>query len=88
MIILQSCNSTWRCCTCGCIIEKHFTDIGRVADHTFYGPGSWREMVSRTRELENALGSGIKRVEDNERETAVPQRRSVCFVDALPRIFH
>ena len=71
----------------GCIIEKHFTDdIGRSGpDHAFsMDPSSWQEMVSRTRELENALGSGVKRVEDNERQTVVLQRRSVCFVDALP----
>ena len=40
-------------------------------------PRTWREMVERTRELECALGTGIKRVEDNERETVVLQRRSV-----------
>ena len=62
------------------MIEKHFTDnksnIG--PDHAFsMEPKSWRDMVDRTRELENALGVGIKRVEDNERETVVLQRRSL-----------
>ena len=32
-------------------------------------------MVDRCRELEAALGDGYKRVEDNERETVVLQRR-------------
>ena len=62
------------------MVEKHFTDdIGRAGpDHGFsMSPKSWREMVDATRELENALGTGIKQVEDNERETAVLQRRSI-----------
>ena len=62
------------------IIEKHFTDdTGRTGpDHAFsMDPRTWRDMVDRTRELENALGTGIKKVEDNERETVVLQRRSL-----------
>ncbi|MBE0613483.1 MAG: N-acetylneuraminate synthase family protein [Burkholderiales bacterium] len=62
------------------MIEKHFTDdTKRVGpDHAFaMDPKSWRDMVDRTRELENALGVGIKRVEDNERETVVLQRRAI-----------
>jgi sialic acid synthase SpsE len=62
------------------MIEKHFTDdITRVGpDHKFsMNPATWREMVNRSRELENALGTGVKRVEDNERETVVLQRRSI-----------
>jgi sialic acid synthase SpsE len=62
------------------MIEKHFTDnINRNGpDHKFsMDPTSWRDMVGRTRELENALGSGIKKVEDNEKETVVIQRRSI-----------
>lgn len=62
------------------MIEKHFTDdIDRDGpDHAFsMDPHSWREMVNRTRELETALGSGIKQVESNERETVIVQRRSL-----------
>jgi len=62
------------------VIEKHFTDdISRQGpDHAFsMTPSSWREMVDRTRELENALGTGIKKVEDNERETVILQRRAI-----------
>jgi len=62
------------------MIEKHFTDdIKRVGpDHAFsMDQKSWREMVDRTRELENALGVGIKRVEENEKETVVLQRRAI-----------
>lgn len=60
------------------VVEKHFTDDNaRIGpDHSFsLNPRTWREMVDRSRELENALGDGVKRVEDNERETAVLQQR-------------
>lgn len=62
------------------IVEKHFTDdTARTGpDHAFsMDPRTWRDMVDRTRELENALGTGIKRVEPNEAETVVLQRRSL-----------
>ncbi|MCO5354363.1 N-acetylneuraminate synthase family protein [Acidovorax kalamii] len=62
------------------MIEKHFTDdTSRTGpDHGFSMDGrAWREMVNRTRELENALGTAVKRVEENERETVVLQRRSI-----------
>lgn len=62
------------------MIEKHFTDDVKRAgpDHAFsMDPKSWRDMVDRTRELENALGVGIKRVENNESETVVLQRRAI-----------
>ena len=62
------------------IIEKHFTDdVNRDGpDHKFsMDPSTWVEMVARSRELEAALGDGIKEVEKNERETVVLQRRSL-----------
>ena len=68
-------------------IEKHFTDdhARKGPDHGFaMDPKTWREMVDRTRELEAALGDGIKRVEDNERETAVLQQRCLRAVRTLP----
>jgi sialic acid synthase SpsE len=69
------------------IIEKHFTDdTGRTGpDHAFsMDPRTWREMVDRSRELEYSLGNGLKRVEDNEKETAVLQRRSIRLTSDLP----
>ena len=70
-----------------CIIEKHFTDdtTREGPDHPFsMSPSAWREMVNRTRELEQALGDPDKRVCDNERETAVVQRRCVRAARDLP----
>ena len=70
------------------VVEKHFTDDpNRVGpDHLFsMDPISWREMVSRTRELEAALGGGFKKVEDNECDTVVIQRRCIrAAVDLSP----
>ena len=68
------------------MIEKHFTDdTSRDGpDHKFsMSPATWREMVVRTRELENALGDGIKVVEPNEAQTVVLQRRAIRAKAAL-----
>ncbi|PKL70346.1 MAG: N-acetylneuraminate synthase [Methanomicrobiales archaeon HGW-Methanomicrobiales-1] len=62
------------------VIEKHFTDDNnRVGpDHSFsMNPRSWKDMVENTRDLEVALGSGIKTIEKNENETAIIQRRCI-----------
>jgi sialic acid synthase SpsE len=69
------------------IIEKHFTDdMKRVGpDHGFsLNPSAWRDMVDRTRELENALGTGVKQVEENEQQTVVLQRRAIRTACDLP----
>ncbi len=60
------------------VIEKHFTNNNNLSgpDHKFsMNPMSWREMIDRTRELEYALGGPIKKIEHNEKETAILQRR-------------
>jgi sialic acid synthase SpsE len=62
------------------IIEKHFTDDNNRdgPDHAFsMTPVSWKEMVDRTRELELALGESQKRIQENEKETVVIQRRCI-----------
>ena len=40
-------------------------------------PKTWREMVDRTRELEFSLGDGNKKIQDNEKDSYVVQRRSI-----------
>jgi N-acetylneuraminate synthase len=47
-------------------------------------PKTWKEMVDRTRELENAIGNDIKSIEKNEKETVVLQRRSIRLALDLP----
>jgi N-acetylneuraminate synthase len=69
------------------VIEKHFTDdTSRIGpDHPFsMDPRTWREMVDAARMLEAALGTGVKCVEDNERETVVLQRRCVRAARDIP----
>ncbi len=70
------------------VIEKHFTDDNsRVGpDHAFsMNPESWKEMVDRSRELENALGDGVKKIEDNEKETVIVQRRCIRLKNDLEK---
>lgn len=62
------------------IIEKHFTDnCNREGpDHAFsMTPQTWRDMVDRVRELELSMGTGVKKIEENEKQTVVLQRRSI-----------
>ena len=69
------------------VIEKHFTSDNSLVgpDHPFsMNPKTWREMVDRARELEYALGTGTKIVEENERETVVVQRRALHLAKNVP----
>tara|TARA_A100001035_G_C27777910_1_gene500069 strand:+ start:458 stop:1513 length:1056 start_codon:yes stop_codon:yes gene_type:complete len=62
------------------IIEKHFTDDNSRPgpDHKFaMNPESWENMVQETRNLESLLGDRIKKIEKNEIDTSVVQRRSI-----------
>ncbi|MCL4531104.1 MAG: N-acetylneuraminate synthase family protein [Chloroflexi bacterium] len=60
------------------VIERHFTDSNdrEGPDHKFaMNPENWAKMVEETRLLERALGSSDKFIADNEKDTAVVQRR-------------
>jgi sialic acid synthase SpsE len=62
------------------IIEKHFTDNNNNIgpDHKFsMNPRTWREMIDRTRNLEDSMGNGLKKLEKNEINTVILQRRSI-----------
>ncbi len=68
-------------------VEKHFTDDNDRdgPDHAFsMTPTTWREMVDRTRELESALGDGVKRLEPNEGDSVIVQRRCLRAKRDLP----
>ena len=72
------------------IIEKHFTDdVNRIGpDHAFsMSPIDWKEMVDRSRDMENSLGIAVKDIEENERETSVLQRRCIRYGKDLPAGF-
>ena len=70
------------------VIEKHFTlsNKNEGPDHKFsMTPSSWKEMVERARELELSLGSNIKKIEFNERDSIRVQRRSLHLNIDLPK---
>jgi len=62
------------------VIEKHFTlnkkDKGPDHPHSM-DPREFSQMVKRIRQLESALGSGNKKVEAEESETVIVQRRGL-----------
>ena len=62
------------------VIEKHFTDSNKRngPDHKFsMNPKTWKQMIESSRILEMALGTDIKKIEMNEKETVILQRRSI-----------
>ena len=62
------------------VFEKHFTDDNdRVGpDHKFsMTPKTWKEMVDQTMLLYEALGDGEKKIEENEKDSSVVQRRAI-----------
>ena len=64
------------------VFEKHFTDDNsRVGpDHKFaMNPKTWRSMVRDANEVYISLGDGVKKIEDNELESSIIQRRALRF---------
>lgn len=62
------------------VFEKHFTDDNdrKGPDHKFsMNPITWKQMVKASQEMYEALGDGIKRIEENEKETVNIQRRAI-----------
>lgn len=62
------------------VFEKHFTDDNdRIGpDHKFsMTPKTWKEMVDQTMLLYEALGDGVKKIEENEKDSSVVQRRAI-----------
>lgn len=62
------------------VFEKHFTDDNdRIGpDHKFsMTPKTWKEMVDQTMLLYEALGDGEKKIEENEKDSSVVQRRAI-----------
>lgn len=62
------------------VIEKHFTDDNsRLGpDHKFsMNPRTWSEMVVASRQLEKCFGDGEKKIEKNEQQSVIVQRRGV-----------
>ncbi len=68
------------------VIEKHFTDDNARTgpDHAFSTtPQEWQEMVKAANDLFYALGDGIKRIEGNELQTCIVQKRGLYSTVAV-----
>tara|TARA_X000000950_G_scaffold289310_1_gene411825 strand:- start:5515 stop:6582 length:1068 start_codon:yes stop_codon:yes gene_type:complete len=62
------------------VVEKHFTDDNNRngPDHKFsMNPQTWSEMIKVSRQLEQSLGDGFKKLEKNEEDSVIVQRRGV-----------
>ena len=62
------------------VVEKHFTDNNsrNGPDHAFsLNPKSWKEMVDASRYLEKSMGDGKKKIEFNEKQSVIIQRRGI-----------
>ena len=62
------------------VVEKHFTDDNKRKgpDHKFsMNSKTWKQMVLETRILESSLGDGFKKVESNEKNSIIVQRRGI-----------
>lgn len=68
------------------VIEKHFTDDNKRdgPDHRFSTlPTTWRRMVNEANKLFYSLGDGIKRIEKNELQTAIIQKRGLYATKSI-----
>ncbi len=71
-----------------CVIEKHFTDdrTRPGPDHSFaLEPKEWKEMVGSAELVRSMLGNANKKVEDNELEARIIQRRALRWACNLPK---
>lgn len=62
------------------VFEKHFTDDNsrEGPDHKFaLNPKKWKEMVDMSNEVFETLGDGVKKIEENEKNAFIVQRRSI-----------
>lgn len=71
-----------------CVIEKHFTDdkTRKGPDHPFaMDAKEFKEMVDSIRILERALGSPVKDLYEEEKETVILQRRCLRVAKDIPK---
>ena len=70
------------------VIEKHFTDDNNREgpDHKFaINPINWKEMVIKAKIIDQSLGDGIKRIEKNEEDSIIVQRRGLRVTSNLKK---
>lgn len=71
-----------------CVIEKHFTLDSNMPgpDHPHsMSPDSFESMVKEIRTLETALGTGVKKVENSEKQTRIIQRRGIWTIKSIKK---
>jgi len=70
------------------VIEKHFTTdsslVGPDHPHSM-NPASFKEMVVQIRTIEKAMGNGIKKPVQSEKETRILQRRGIWTVKNISK---
>ena len=60
------------------VVEKHFTDDNNREgpDHKFsMNPSDWKKMVDEAKTIQKSLGDGRKKIEKNEKDSSIVQRR-------------
>ena len=70
------------------VIEKHFTDDNsrKGPDHAFsLNSKTWSQMVKSSRLLELSLGNGKKKIEFNEKQSVIVQRRGIWIKKPLKK---
>ena len=70
------------------VFEKHFTDDNnRIGpDHMFaLNPINWRQMVDLSNEVFETMGDGVKKIEKNEENAFIVQRRSIVCNKSLKK---
>jgi sialic acid synthase SpsE len=63
-----------------CVIEKHFTMDRKMSgpDHPHsLDPTEFSQMVQKIRDIEAAMGDGVKKIEQSEKETRIIQQRGI-----------
>jgi N-acetylneuraminate synthase len=71
------------------VIEKHFTDdrTRKGPDHGFaIEPDDWAKMRAMGEILQREMGDGVKRVEANEVDSRIVQRRAIRIKDASKKL--
>lgn len=70
------------------VIEKHFTLDPKMSgpDHPHsMSPDNFKSMVKDIRTLENAFGTGVKKVETSEKQTRIIQRRGIWTIKPIKK---
>ncbi|MFX0137541.1 MAG: N-acetylneuraminate synthase family protein [Candidatus Hodarchaeota archaeon] len=70
------------------VLEKHFTHDKNAEgpDHMLSAdPEEMRQIIENVRNIENAMGDGVKRPSDGEKTTRINNRKSIVTVRTIPK---